>query len=54
MSTGQEDSMIQELLELEEGLSDWEVQFIESLDNQSSPCTERQAEKLYEIWRAKF
>jgi len=50
-------SMLDELLDLEEGLSDWEVSFIESLDRQRRAkrvFTERQRAKIAELWNLAF
>lgn len=42
---------LDELLELEDGLSDWEVGFIENLSTQrSNALSDRQADKLQQIW----
>lgn len=46
-----------ELLEVEEGLSDWEVEFVESVHSQleqGRELTERQIEKLEQIWQKIF
>ena len=48
--------MIDDLLLLESGLSGWEMDFIESLDKQygdRGSLTEKQEEKLSQIWEAK-
>lgn len=48
-------AMLDELLDLDDGLSDWEVQFLESLDRQrASGWTARQAEKLAQIYVEKL
>lgn len=45
--------MLQDLLDLEEGLSDWEVNFIDSLDNWKGKFTPKQIEILEKIWKEK-
>lgn len=51
MTTVQED-MIDELLNSEEGLSAWEIDFIEDLDRlRGRELTVRQADKLEDIWQ---
>ena len=42
--------MLSELLELEEGLSNWEVDFLESLSLWKGDFTFPQADKLEKIW----
>lgn len=44
-------TMLDELLELEDGLSDWEVEFIDRLSHQRDrSLTDGQASKLQQIW----
>lgn len=48
--------LLDDLLELDEGLSDWEVQFIEDLNrrrNAGYSLTAGQKKKLAEIWEAR-
>ncbi|HIJ67257.1 MAG TPA: hypothetical protein HPP51_03110 [Planctomycetes bacterium] len=46
--------MLNELLELDEGLSSWECDFIESLSKWDSDFTDAQAGKLLEVWTKHF
>ena len=39
-----------DLMELEEGLTVWEITFIESVEAQQYPLTERQIEVIYRIY----
>jgi len=41
------------LLELEEGLTDWEVNFIDSIILQSYPMTEKQETAIFKIYDKK-
>ncbi len=44
---------LDDLLALEEGLSDWEIGFIDSINDRlerGDVLTERQTSKLHEIW----
>lgn len=44
---------INDLLEMEEGLSPWEVEFVESVSHQFNDgpdLTDKQVAKLHEIW----
>jgi hypothetical protein len=47
-----EDEMLQELLDLEEGLTPWELEFIENLSHREKPMnlSEKQREKLVKLW----
>jgi len=50
-----ERDMVNELLEVEDGLTAWEVEFIEQLSHSlSEPLSERQHDKLEECWRKAF
>ena len=42
--------MLSELLELEEGLTTWEVNFIESVNKWEGNFTQRQSETIVKIW----
>ena len=42
--------MLDELLELESGLSDWEVNFIDSVCNWTGNFTQKQSETIVKIW----
>jgi len=42
--------MIAELLDIEEGMSDWEIDFIESLDKWNYDFTPKQVAVLERIW----
>lgn len=47
------DGEINDLLDLEDGLSDWELTFIESVNDQldhGAVLTEKQTAKLHQIW----
>ena len=46
---------VMDLLDLEEGLSDWEVKFIESVAGQlvDRPMTDKQIAVVHRIWDAK-
>jgi len=47
---------LNDLLVLEEGLTDWEVEFIESVDkfmSEGGTPTKRQAFKVHELWDKK-
>jgi len=46
--------LLQELLDLEDGLRDWEVEFIDSLSNWKSTFTKKQAETLEKIYERIF
>jgi hypothetical protein len=46
--------MLDELLNLGEGLTAWEVEFIDSLDKWSGAFTPRQAKKLEDVHRRLF
>lgn len=53
--TDEEDMMLDELLETDHGLSDWQVTFIESLaerrkENENYRLSEKQHDKLREAW----
>lgn len=48
--TEHEAYMLNALLELEDGLTDWEVEFIESLSNQNRPLSQKQHDKLESIY----
>lgn len=51
--TTEDSKMLNELLALDEGLTDWEVGFIESLDaarGMGFTFTERQRVKLRQVW----
>ncbi len=39
-----------DLMELEEGLTAWEIEFIESVYAQEFPLTDRQMEVIYDIY----
>jgi len=44
---------LDDLIGLEEGLTDWEVEFLESVNRQfeiEGRVTQKQADKLHEIW----
>ena len=43
-------NMLNELLELTEGLSAWEIDFLDSLYNWTGNFSEKQAETLKKIW----
>ena len=42
--------MLKELLDLERGLSDWEINFIESVNEWEGNFTQRQSETIVRIW----
>lgn len=42
--------MLDELLEVEEGLSPWEINFLDSLNGWASDFTPKQAATLEKIW----
>ncbi|RKY12684.1 MAG: hypothetical protein DRP65_00565 [Planctomycetota bacterium] len=42
--------MLSDLLDIEEGLSDWEIGFVESLSRWDGDFTERQATALERCW----
>jgi len=45
------EDMLDDLLEVESGLSKWELDFIESLDDRrGDDLTDRQQDKLEELW----
>jgi len=46
--------LLQELLDLEDGLRDWEVEFIDSLSNWKSTFTKKQAATLEKIYERVF
>lgn len=47
--------MVDELLELEDGLSDWEIRFLEDLKSrEASILTPRQFQLLETLWGKKF
>jgi hypothetical protein len=43
--------MLSELLALESGLSNWEIEFLDSLNEWTGCFTEKQAEKLSTIYK---
>lgn len=46
-----EENMLDELLDCESGLTEWEVEFIDSLDcKRQRPLTQKQSDKLLDIW----
>lgn len=47
----QSENMLQELLDLNDGLTDWEIDFLESLAVHVGELTDRQRGKLDEIYR---
>ncbi|MCE5324925.1 MAG: hypothetical protein LLG01_00775 [Planctomycetaceae bacterium] len=42
--------MLQELLDLESGLTDWEIEFLDSLNNWQGDFRPKQAETLQKIY----
>lgn len=47
--------MLDELLEVDDGLSDWEVEFVEDLDRHADrELTDKQESKLEQIWQKVF
>lgn len=49
--TNREKSMLKELLEVEEGLTDWEIGFLESMTQKTDrDLTHGQGQKLVDIW----
>jgi len=46
-------NMIRELLDLEEGLSEWEVNFLDSIVLRST-FTDKQSSKVEQIWNARI
>lgn len=48
--TGCVRGMIKELLDLEDGLSDWEIDFLESVDNWTGNFTQKQSETIVKMW----
>ncbi len=49
-SQGDLRNMIGELLDLEEGLNGWELQFIEDMDKRRQNYSPGQASKIEQIW----
>jgi hypothetical protein len=43
-------NILNELLAVEEGLTEWEIEFLESLNEWMGGFTEKQATKLEDIW----
>lgn len=55
MSTSTDDqknlrSILAELLKVESGLTEWEIEFLDSLNSRDGDLTERQAAKLVQIY----
>lgn len=50
----EQEKMLNELCDLEDGLSKWEMDFIDSLDKQTNPLSMKQAAKLAEIYDDKI
>lgn len=48
--TKAQDKQLRTLLDLESGLSDFEVEFVESISHQTFALTDKQADKLKEIY----
>lgn len=48
------EAMLEELLALEEGLTEWEANFVESLSREGGDFTPAQAAKLEEIWNRRI
>lgn len=50
--TKKDRKMLDELLQREDGLSPWEIAFLDSLDknDEAEPLTPRQRDKLCQIW----
>jgi len=46
--------MLNELLALEAGLTEWEVAFIEDLSHRKAAFTEKQGAKLETVWNKHF
>ena len=46
--------MLKELLDVEEGLTDWEINFIESLERWEGNFTPAQAAALEKAWNKHF
>ncbi len=46
----QEAQWLNALLELEDGLSEWELEFVESISNMQRPLTDKQHDKLEAIY----
>ncbi len=46
--------MIDDLLDLEEGLNDWEVEFVDSISQQTYLLTARQRDKLVRVWNERI
>lgn len=44
-------SMIKELLAVESGLSDWDIEFLDSVNTQNFPITEKQGAMIEKIYR---
>ena len=42
--------LLDDLLELEEGLNDWEVEFVEKMSHWEGRFTVNQAQKIEQIW----
>ena len=43
--------LVSDLCELDEGLSGWEIEFIDSLSEWDGDFTDGQAEKLERVWK---
>ena len=46
--------MLKDLLALEAGLTEWEVNFIEDLSHRKAAFTEKQGAKLEAVWNKHF
>ncbi len=46
--------MLKDLLNLESGLSDWEIEFIDSLNNWVNDFTPKQINKIEALWGKHF
>jgi hypothetical protein len=47
-------NMVRELLELDEGLSRWEIEFTEYMDKWSDNYTDNQMRKIEQLWNKHF
>jgi hypothetical protein len=43
--------MLKELLDVEDGLSNWEIDFLDSLNNRMQPLTDKQGATLEKIYQ---
>ena len=49
-----DENHLKDLLDLEDGLTDWEMEFVDSLSTWDGPFTEKQRATMYKIYKARI